>query len=209
MPPYKWRRWFFLLYWKFLITDIIVPRELICSSRTPEIHSLTQLQFLGPFSCSHFLVKNFGAAFIKIPCSSSSFSRALGSICPGSRSHMNIPCSGTCQYRLSGLNALKISAAFASLRKFYLLWVYKNNELVGFGRAVTDYSTVYWVCDIIIDERHRGKGLSKKLMEHIMGTGEFDGLKGILATEDAHGLYKQYGFIKEPHKFMIKKRTKN
>lgn len=87
--------------------------------------------------------------------------------------------------------------------------VYKNNELVGFGRAVTDYSTVYWVCDIIIDERHRGKGLGKKLMEHIVGTGELDGLKGILATEDAHGLYEQYGFIKEPRKFMMKKRTEN
>jgi GNAT superfamily N-acetyltransferase len=85
--------------------------------------------------------------------------------------------------------------------------IFKNNELVGFGRVVTDYATVYWICDIIIDTKHRGNGLGKKLMETIMSSKEFEGLLGILATQDAHGLYEQYGFMKEPHKFMMKKRA--
>lgn len=87
--------------------------------------------------------------------------------------------------------------------------VYKDNEMIGFGRVVTDYATVYWICDIIIDKTYRGKGLGKKLMEHIMSSKEFVGLLGILATQDAHGLYEQYGFAKEPIKFMMKKRTQN
>lgn len=86
--------------------------------------------------------------------------------------------------------------------------VYKNEELVGFGRVVTDYSTVYWICDIIIDINHRNNGLGKILMENIMATKELEGLLGILATQDAHGLYEQYSFIKEPHKFMMRKRTR-
>lgn len=86
--------------------------------------------------------------------------------------------------------------------------VYKYDDMVGFGRVVTDYSTVYWICDIIIDEQHRGNGLGKKLMENIMSTSELEGLLGILATKDAHGLYEQYSFLKEPNKFMMKKRTK-
>jgi len=45
-------------------------------------------------------------------------------------------------------------------------------------------------------------------METIMSSKELEGLLGILATKDAHGLYEQYGFIKEPNKFMMKKRTK-
>ncbi len=85
--------------------------------------------------------------------------------------------------------------------------VYKNDELVGFGRVVTDYSTVYWICDIIIDVKHRGNGLGKKLMENIMSAKELSGMLGILATKDAHGLYEHYGFSKEPHKFMLKMRT--
>jgi hypothetical protein len=31
---------------------------------------------------------------------------------------------------------------------------------------------------------------------------------GILATRDAQGLYEQYGFVKEPKKFMTKKEQK-
>jgi len=87
--------------------------------------------------------------------------------------------------------------------------IYQNEELIGFGRVVTDYSTVYWICDIIIDDNHRGKGLGKRLMEQIMLHEELQGLLGILATKDAHGLYEQYGFYKEPNKFMMKKRTQN
>lgn len=84
--------------------------------------------------------------------------------------------------------------------------VYKNNELIGFGRIVTDYSTVYWICDIIIDIKHRGNNLGKILMKNIMDTPELNGLLGILATKDAHGLYEQYDFEREPYKFMMKKR---
>lgn len=84
--------------------------------------------------------------------------------------------------------------------------VYKNNEMIGFGRVVTDYSTVYWICDIIIDEKHRGNSLGKMLMKSIIETKELNGLLGILGTQDAHGLYEQYGFVREPHKFMMKKR---
>lgn len=84
--------------------------------------------------------------------------------------------------------------------------VYEGDNLVGFGRVVTDHATVFWICDIIIDENYRGKNLGKKIMEKIMEAKEIDGLLGILATKDAHGLYEQYGFVKEPVKFMIKKR---
>jgi predicted GNAT family N-acyltransferase len=86
--------------------------------------------------------------------------------------------------------------------------IYQSNKLVGFGRVVTDYATVYWICDIIIDTNYRGNGLGKRLMECIMATKEIEGLQGILATKDAHGLYEQYGFVREPEKFMIKKRTR-
>lgn len=85
--------------------------------------------------------------------------------------------------------------------------VYLEDHLVGFGRVLTDYSTVFWICDIIIDSRHRGKGLGKMLMDSIMSTKELEGLLGILATRDAHSLYEKYGFNKDPNKCMLKKRT--
>lgn len=86
-----------------------------------------------------------------------------------------------------------------------LCWgVYCGEEQVGFARAMTDHATVYWLCDVIIDEKHRGRGLGKALVEHIVNSGELAGLRGILGTMDAHGLYEQYGFKKVQDRFMIR-----
>ncbi|PKM58578.1 MAG: GNAT family N-acetyltransferase [Firmicutes bacterium HGW-Firmicutes-3] len=84
--------------------------------------------------------------------------------------------------------------------------VYLEGEMVGFGRVVTDYATMYWVADIVIDEAHRGKGLGKALMNCIEENKAIEGLMGILATRDAHGLYQKYGFMQDPEKFMKKPR---
>ena len=37
----------------------------------------------------------------------------------------------------------------------------KKDAQVGFGRVVTDYATFAWICDIIISNDHRGKGLGE------------------------------------------------
>jgi len=87
--------------------------------------------------------------------------------------------------------------------------VYLENIMVGFGRVVTDYATMYWVADIVIDEAHRGKGLGKALMNCIEENKDIEGLMGILATRDAHGLYQKYGFMQDPEKFMKKPRLES
>jgi predicted GNAT family N-acyltransferase len=80
--------------------------------------------------------------------------------------------------------------------------IYLGDKLVGFARIVTDYATVYWLSDVIIDTQHRKNGLGKKLIEIITKMRELDGLFGILATRDAHGLYEKYGFKRVGEKYM-------
>lgn len=104
-------------------------------------------------------------------------------------------------------NTRPVERILKSIENSICYGIYKNNEQVGFGRVVTDFSTVFYLCDIIIDEKHRGRGLGKMLMEHIMSNKELEGLKGILATEDAHGLYEKYGFVTETRTLMQKKRS--
>ncbi len=82
--------------------------------------------------------------------------------------------------------------------------VYEAGYQVGFARAVTDYATIYWVADVIIDEAYRGKGLGKILVQYITATPELQGMRGVLATRDAHGLYEKCGFTREAHRFMIR-----
>jgi len=83
--------------------------------------------------------------------------------------------------------------------------VYKDKELVGFARVVTDHATVYWLCDVIVDEKHRGQGIGKNLVKRIVESGDYKDIRGILATKDAHGLYEQFGFGKAAEgRFMMK-----
>ncbi|HEX3046394.1 MAG TPA: GNAT family N-acetyltransferase [Bacillota bacterium] len=89
-----------------------------------------------------------------------------------------------------------------SIRNSICIGVYDHDNLIGFARMVTDQATMYWLCDVIIEEAYRGKGLGKKLMECITEMEELKGMFGILATRDAHGLYEKYGFQKEPGRFM-------
>jgi len=73
--------------------------------------------------------------------------------------------------------------------------VFENDKQVGFARTITDKATFAYLADVFIIEEYRGRGLSKWLMEVIMSHPDLQGLRRmILATKDAHGLYKQFGF---------------
>ena len=73
--------------------------------------------------------------------------------------------------------------------------VFKGSEQVGFARVVTDKATFAYLADVYVLEAHRGKGLSKRLLEEIQAHEELQGLRRfLLATKDAHGLYAQFGF---------------
>lgn len=72
--------------------------------------------------------------------------------------------------------------------------VYKDGCQIGFARCVTDYATVYWLADVIIDDNFRKLGLGKALIENVVRHERLKGCFGILGTRDAHGLYEKYGF---------------
>jgi GNAT superfamily N-acetyltransferase len=80
--------------------------------------------------------------------------------------------------------------------------MYEGKRQVGFARVVTDYATMYWLCDVFIDEEYRGKGLGKKLVSYVTEFEPIRNLTATLATKDAHILYEQYGYTKEPDRFM-------
>ncbi len=65
----------------------------------------------------------------------------------------------------------------------------------GFARVITDRATFGYTGDLFVLPEHRGKGLSRRLMDAIMGHPDLqDFRRWMLATSDAHGLYEKYGF---------------
>lgn len=78
---------------------------------------------------------------------------------------------------------------------------------IGFARMVTDHSTFAYLADVYIEEPHQGKGLSKWLIKEIHDHPSLQGLRRmVLATKDAHGLYKKFGYteLNDPSIFMEK-----
>jgi GNAT superfamily N-acetyltransferase len=70
-----------------------------------------------------------------------------------------------------------------------------GNAQVGFGRVITDRATFAYLADVYVLEEHRGKGLSKRLMDAVVCHPDLQGLRRmLLATRDAHTLYAKYGF---------------
>ena len=84
--------------------------------------------------------------------------------------------------------------------------LYHNDEQIGFARVVTDFATIAWLGDVIIDPAYRGQGLGKWLVETIVSDERLKSLALILSTRDAHTLYAQYGFRKDPDKLMWRPR---
>jgi GNAT superfamily N-acetyltransferase len=87
------------------------------------------------------------------------------------------------------------------------LYQAKDRRQVGFARVVTDFATFAWLCDVFIDEAHRGQGLGAWLMEAVVEHPELRCMRlWVLGTRDAHGLYEKVGFapLPAPEKWMQK-----
>src|SRR5277367_2267684 len=72
---------------------------------------------------------------------------------------------------------------------------YTEGRQVAFARIVTDYVRFAHLLDVFVLKDFRGRGLSKLLMGSVLSHPELRSvLKFSLGTQDAHGLYAQFGF---------------
>ena len=74
------------------------------------------------------------------------------------------------------------------------LGLFDGDQQVGFARAVTDQATFSWICDVIVDPAHRGRGLGKWMMSCLLIHPSIQGTTCALRTETAHSLYERFGF---------------
>ena len=73
--------------------------------------------------------------------------------------------------------------------------VFDGSKQIGFARVVTDYATFAWLADVFIIDEYRGRGLGIWLIEVITSHPNLQEFRRwILATRDAHELYRRFGF---------------
>jgi GNAT superfamily N-acetyltransferase len=85
--------------------------------------------------------------------------------------------------------------------------VFEGSKQIGFARVVTDFATFAWIADVFIVEEYRGRGLGVWLIEIISSHPQLQGFRRwILATRDAHDLYRRFGFteLANPQRYMEK-----
>ena len=100
---------------------------------------------------------------------------------------------------------IPLNTVKTSIKNSICFGVYNGSEQVGFARVITDKATFAYLADVFIVEPHRKKGLSKKLMKYILNYKKLKGLRRfMLATLDAHELYRKYGFseLRNPERMM-------
>lgn len=85
---------------------------------------------------------------------------------------------------------------------------------IGFLRVVSDKARFAYLCDVWVDEAHRGRGIARSMVRHAM---EHASLTTVttwtLATKDAQGVYATLGFrdIREegafPNTWMVHRKS--
>jgi GNAT superfamily N-acetyltransferase len=100
-------------------------------------------------------------------------------------------------------------AAMAGSRNYGVFDAVAGQQL-AYARAITDGATFAWIADVFVDPTARGRGVGKRIMAGIIEDLEPLGLKRTaLFTEDAHGLYEQYGFqrLTDADSWMLRRGT--
>ncbi|WP_298551630.1 GNAT family N-acetyltransferase [uncultured Algibacter sp.] len=94
-----------------------------------------------------------------------------------------------------------------SIDHCFCLGVYLDGKQIGFARVATDYTVFAYLMDVFILPVYRGNGYSKELIKTIHESPELQTCKvWMLKTADAHGLYKQFGYLELAHPEKIMER---
>ena len=76
-----------------------------------------------------------------------------------------------------------------------IISIWQGNQIVGFGRALTDgvYRGVLW--DVVIDKEHQGKGYGKLIIKNLLNSKKLKNTKKIyLMTTNKKLFYSQLDF---------------
>ena len=92
-----------------------------------------------------------------------------------------------------------------ALKNSLVFGVYAEDQQIGVARVVSDYSIFAYLCDVFIHKEYRAHGLGKWLIQTILEHPDLREMRRwVLVTNDAHELYKQFGFtsIDDPEHWM-------
>jgi GNAT superfamily N-acetyltransferase len=88
-----------------------------------------------------------------------------------------------------------------------VIGLYDGARQIGFARVISDGVHVAHLCDVYVLSRYRGRGFGVELVREAVDNGPQAELNWTLATDDAHGLYAQFGFTQPNPQLMQRRGT--
>lgn len=82
--------------------------------------------------------------------------------------------------------------------------LFRDGKQVGFGRVITDYATVSYLCDVVIHPEYRGKGIGRWVIDCILAHPKLQGTRFDLFTKDAQSFYRSFGFTTHVYESLVK-----
>jgi GNAT superfamily N-acetyltransferase len=80
--------------------------------------------------------------------------------------------------------------------------LYHEGRQVGFCRASRCAPNLFYLADVYVLSNHRGRGLGVELVREMVEHGPLAGRSFLLHTEDAHELYRRFGFAEPGYKLL-------
>jgi GNAT superfamily N-acetyltransferase len=87
---------------------------------------------------------------------------------------------------------------------------HRDGRQVGFARLVTDRATFGWLSDVFVVQDARGGGIGRALVTEVVERAQRYGLRRVmLATRDAHEVYRPFGFAEPPTGLLMQRTVPN
>jgi GNAT superfamily N-acetyltransferase len=86
--------------------------------------------------------------------------------------------------------------------------LYDGGRQIGFARSFTDGVTMAYLADVYVLSPYRGRGLGLELVREAVEGGGGSGIRWMLHTADAQGLYEKLGFDTEYGPYVLMERRR-
>jgi GNAT superfamily N-acetyltransferase len=89
-----------------------------------------------------------------------------------------------------------------------VLGLYHDGRQIGFARAVSDAATMAYLADVYVLAPYRGRGLGMALVREMVEGDPLGGVRWLLHTADAQGLYGKLGFSEHAPRYPLMERER-
>jgi GNAT superfamily N-acetyltransferase len=84
--------------------------------------------------------------------------------------------------------------------------LYQADEQIGFSRTLSDAHAHSYLADVYVLDEHRGRGLGVELVRFSVDEGPLARTTWLLHTQDAHDLYRKFGFTEPSERVLERQR---